>query len=348
MRPVYTYVLSLAFFLTFNTVTFAQQITDAVSYLTFIGNQFEQVSSDMMSYTSAASHGKSARKVDKKRSEVLQTVKEVERNVRLMKPFNGDHSYRDSVIAYFQISSALLNEDYAKIVDMEAVAEESYDLMEAYMLAKERANSKLDHAFVKVNNQQKAFASNNNITLTEGSSKLSQKMGATKKVLGYHDALYLIFFKSYKDEVYFMDALSKGDINALEQTKNSLLDNAITGLKNLGPISGFEGDASLKNACQQLLAFYKLEGGAKSNDLVEFFLLKENFDKMKAAMDAKRPTEGNQVEIDKFNKLVLEYNNSTNKFNSVNNEFNKKRGEFIDKWNKASAEFLDDHIPKYK
>jgi len=44
---------------------------------------------------------------------------------------------------------------------MEDVAEQSYDLMEAYLLAKERAGDKLDEAYKKVANQQKIFAEQN-------------------------------------------------------------------------------------------------------------------------------------------------------------------------------------------
>ena len=338
-----------AFILVFFTCTLsAQEPSDAVSYLSFVGAQFERISGDMMSYTSAASHGKSARKVEKRRAEVIQTVKEAERNVRLLKPFEGDHAFRDSVVAYFQISSALLREDFARIVDMEEVAEDSYDLMEAYMLTKERANDKLDLAFQKVKNQQNAFASKNNIILTEASGNLSQKMEKTRNVFNYYNKVYLIFFKSYKDEVYFMDALAKGDVNRLEQTKNSMFTNATNGLKSLAAVTAFESDVSLKKAGQQLLSFYVLEAGPKSNELVEFFLKKENFEKMKTAIENKRPSERGQAEIDKFNKLVADFNASANKFNAVNGELNKKRGDFFNQWNKASAEFLDNHIPKYK
>lgn len=324
----------------------AQQPTTAVSYLEFIGNQFNNISNDMMSYTSAVSHGKSARKVEKRRNELMQTIREAETNVRKLKPFNGDAALRDTVSSYFKLSRLVLNEDYAKIVNMEEVAEQSYDKMEAYMLAKEMAEDKLDKALERANSEYQGFASRNNIKLLEGSSKLSEKMKQTGKVMKYYNVIYLIFFKSYKDEAYFMDALSRNDVSAIEQTKNSLKNSVLDGSKKLIPVNAFENDKSLKAACEKLLQFYQYESSDKTSELTDYILKKEKFEKAKKVLDAKR--DKSQADIDSFNKLVKEYNDSVTKYNNLNNDLNKKRNEALNNWNKASAEFLDNHVPKHK
>jgi hypothetical protein len=328
--------------------SFSQTVGDASSYLEYIGNQYTMVSNDMMGYTSAASHSKSARKIEKKRTELMQSIKEAERNMRKMKPYKGDASLRDSVVSYFRITAVVLNEDYGKIVDMEEIAEQSYDLMEAYMLAKEKANLKLDEAFQKADNQYHTFATLNNIRLIETSSKLSKKMEEANQVMNYYNRAYLIFFKSYKDEAYFMDALNKGDVNALEQTKSALQLSSTEGLKKMSPTGTYQGDKSLKVACERMLEFYKLESSTKSNDITDYYLRKEKFEKSKKAIDAKRPGERAQTEIDAFNKIVNEFNASVNKFNQVNNDLNKRRNEALNAWNKVSSDFLDNHIPKHR
>lgn len=124
----------------------AQEKSPALTYLDEIGNQFTIVSNDMMSYTSAVSHGKSARKIEKKRAEVMQSLRDAVTNVKRLKPFQKDASLRDSVVSYFQLSALVLKEDYGKIVNLEEVAEQSYDAMEAYMLTKELADQKLHEA----------------------------------------------------------------------------------------------------------------------------------------------------------------------------------------------------------
>lgn len=327
----------------------AQQNTEqAHAYMSTIGTQFYEISNDRMSYTSAASHGKSARKVEKKRTELINTMKAAEANIRKMKPFNGSTAYRDSVVAYFVLNRIVLTQDYAKILDMEEIAEQSYDAMEAYMLAKEKAEEKLDNAFEKVNEQQKIFAQANNIKLVESDSKLSQKLETSGKVFTYYNPIYLLFFKSYKDEVYLIDAISREDVNAMEQTKNTLLANAEKGLAALGPISSYKGDASLKVACQRLLAFYKMEAEQKISEVINFQLKKENYDKMKAAFEAKRPADRTKKDVDDFNKMVTEYNAAVNKINALQNDLYKKRVEALNNWNQASDNFLNKHIPKYR
>ena len=299
-----------------------------------------------MSYTSAVSHGKSARKVEKRRTELLRQMKESEKNVRKMKTFKNDAKLRDSVASYFRICQLVLNEDYGKLLNLEDIAEQSYDAMEAYLLAKERANEKLDDANQKVSDQYDAFAANNNIKLVESDSKLSQKIKEATKVHAYYNVVYLIFFKSYKNEAYFMEAMNKADVNAMEQSRNSLLTSSTDDLTKLGPIAAYQGDASLKSSCQQLLNFYKKEASVHFPVFVEYQLKKENFEKMQKVIEGKQNR--TQAEVDAFNKAVKEFNDFTKKANASNNECNKNRSSFLNKWNESVETFLDSHTPKYR
>lgn len=323
------------------------QNTDPVAYLDFIGNEYKKMAEDMMSYTSAAAHGKSARKIDKRRTELLRQMREAERNIRTMKPFNGDHSLRDSIATYFRISGIVLNEDYAKILDMEDIAEQSYDAMEAYLLAKEKASEKVDQAHLVASRQYEEFARNNNITILANRSKLQQKMETANKVIKYHDIVYLLFFKSYKNEAYVLEAMSRQDVSALEQSINSLKESASDDLIKIGKINSFVGDNSLKVACQRMLNFYRQESISKFPVMVEYFLQKEKFDKIKAAFDSKRPHDRKQEDIDLYNKTVENMNNISNTVNKVNDELNKTRNSLLSNWNKASNTFMDNHTPKY-
>ena len=338
----------IAFLILISCTLRAQESNDAGAYLEHIGNQYTEVSKDLMSYTSAASHGKGAKKVEKKRQELIGTMKEAESTVRKMRPFQGDHQLRDSVASYFRLSRLVLLEDYGKIVDMEDIAEQSYDAMEAYMLAKEKANDKLEHSYDRVHEQHSLFAKKNNIRIIESETKLSQKLESSGKVYNYYNKVYLLFFKSFKDEAYLMEALAKGDVNAIEQTKSALANSSSAGLGKLNEIGLFNNDATMKNVCQQFLAFYQQEATDKATQQVDFFLKKKTFEKMKKAIDAKRQNDRTQSDIDLFNKSLNEFNQSVNKFNSINNELNKKRSDLINLWNKTSDSFLSRYVPRYR
>ena len=330
------------------TILKAQEANDPGAYLNSIGIQFNEMSKDMMSYMSAASHGKSARKVDKKRQELISTVKEAERTVRKMRPFKGDHQLRDSVAAYFKLSHLVLLEDYGKIVDLEEIAEQSYDAMEAYLLAKERANDKMDISYDRVIEQHDLFAKQYNIKIIENESNLSKKLETSGKVYSYYNQVYLVFFKSYKDEAYLMNAYEKADVNAMEQTKNALAASSAEGIKKLVQIGLHNYDATLKNSCQQLLVFYQQEATSKVPDQIDFFLKKENFEKIKKAFDAKRPNDRTQEDVNRYNQAGKEYNAAVNKFNATNADLNKRRGDLLNQWNKTTDAFLNKHVPKYR
>lgn len=323
------------------------QTNEAFVYLETIGNEFYEISHNSMSYTSAAAHGKSARKVDKRRTDLINTIKIAETKIRRMKPFAGDVSFRDSVVAYLVLDRIVMTEDYGKILNMEEIAEQSYDHMEAYLLAKERAEEKLEAAYDRVNEQQKIFAAKNNIKLVEGTSKLSQKLEKSGKVLNYYNKIYLLFFKSFKNEFYLLDAAQQKDISAMEQSKNSLLISAEQDLEKIGSIPAFNGDNTMKTACQQLLIFYKMEALQKVPEMINFQLKHENFEKMKASMEAKRPADRTKQDIENFNKAVNEYNDAVEKINVLNNELNKKRNALLNQWDNAKENFLNKHIPRH-
>ena len=67
-------------------------------------------------------------------------------NIAKMPDFEGDKSLRDSTVSYLSLCYNVLNEDYSKILDLEEIAEQSFDLMEAYLLAQQKAGEKLDEA----------------------------------------------------------------------------------------------------------------------------------------------------------------------------------------------------------
>lgn len=177
---------------------YAQPNPNAGEYLGRIGEQFGEISKDLMSYSSATAHGRGARKVEKKRQELIGTLKQAEFNVRKLRPFNENSQLRDTVASYLHLSRIVLTEDFGKIINLEDVAEQSYDAMEAYLLAKELAYDKLDQSFDRVKEQQKAFAQKYEIKLIENESELSRKLEKAGQVNSYYNQVYLVFSKALK------------------------------------------------------------------------------------------------------------------------------------------------------
>jgi hypothetical protein len=322
----------------------AQKFDKAIDYMNYISNESKKISSDMWSYTSAVAHSGKARKIENKRKDLIETVNDAKKRISKMSDFNGDKSYRDSMISYLTISNIVLTEDYSKIIDMEELTEQSYDKMEAYMTAQQMANDKIDIASEMINNKERLFATANGITMTEEKDKTGKNLEKAGEVFKYYNVLYLIFFKSYKQEMYLLDALQKKDVNALEQNKNSLITISNEGLLKLNAIKGFKGDVTVKMACQKMLQFYKKEATDKVGFMRDFILKSDNFNKQKAAFEEKK-SHSNE-ENNSYNKVVNDFNTAIAAFNKVNADLSKERSTDLDGWNNSVQVFLDKQVPK--
>jgi hypothetical protein len=340
--------LLLTFSLSAFHLSRAQSFPDAGAYMSFIGTQHQEITKDMWSYTSAVAHGKSARKVENRRQELLKTLTDARRKIATMPAWQGDKSLRDSTAKYLLTSFHILNEDYGKLVNLEDVAEQSYDAMEAYLLAQELAHDKLNAAGEQLEETQKSFAARQNIRLIENEDKVSAKLSKANTVTSYHRVVYLIFFKSYKQEFYLMDAIMKKNINAIEQNNNTLEHFAREGMARLDTIAAYSGDKSLVSACRQMIEFYQQESKEKIPALTSFYLQEENFTKMKKAFDAKRPAERTQADVDQFNKAANELNKAGSDFNALNKQLYENRKKLLENWNKTAQAFMDKHTPKYR
>lgn len=320
---------------------------DAGKYMDVMGREFKKISEETWDYIGAVAHGKKARQIEGQRKQMLNANRSALARIKRMEPFKGDASYRDSVVKYLEMSYAVLNHDYSKIVDMEEISEQSYDAMEAYMMAQEIANEKLDQAGDVAYNAQKDFAQKNNITLVEEKTETGEKLDKAGEVFKYYNKIYLVFFKPYKQEAYLVEAQNKSDINAMKQNQDALASLAKEAKEKLKTIQQYKNNTSLKSSCNDVLDFYIFEAETKVPLLIDFYLKKEKFEKLKTAMDTKGKNPS-KSEVDEFNKAVGEYNKASDNFNKINQELNDKRGNALEKWNKSVSKFLDRNVSKKK
>lgn len=305
-----------------------------------------ELSKKYMSYMSEIAHGGKARKMEKRREDVVLSLRETIREANKLRPYKGDASLRDAYKDFWNVLLSLFTEDYHRIVDMEEVAERSYDAMEAYLLTQELANEKLEDANTKVRTAYNAFAASNNITLTEGqTSKLNKKLNQAGQVSKYTNQIFLISFKSSVQESEMIEALNRKDINAVEQTKNSMLKFSEEGLLKLDSIKPFKGDGSLANACRKVLEFQKQEAG-KMDVIIDFLIKSDELDKMKKSYESKPAAKRTKEDVDAFNKAIENFNKSVEQYNKVNNELNAGRTRVRTHYDTTKKRFMDHHVPR--
>ena len=341
---------SLLFVLfSFIAVSKAQDLDKPGAYMTAISNAHKEMDQKYMAYTSAAAHGKRARKVEKLRLQVLESISNSRDKIADIPFYKGDNSLRQSNIDYINFCYTIFNEDYAKIVNTEEIAEQSFDDMQALLLLREKVDEKLKGAVEKVNKASKDFAAKYNVNLIEGKDELGEKMAQASKVGKYYKPIFLLFFKCNWQDNSLTKALQDNKLNDVEQSRNSIIKYADEGLLALNAIQNFEGgDVFLKMACKQALQGFKSIAEKETPKITDYYLKKENFEKIKKAFEGKSQSDRTKEDVDAYNKAVKDMNAAVNISNEASTNANNKRNELYKTWEEAVKTFYDTNVPHYR
>jgi hypothetical protein len=324
----------------------AQDVSNPAGYMAAISNAHSDMNKKYMAYMSMAAHSNRRRKIEKLRQQVLESITESRYKTIEIPIYKGDNSLRKSSMDYIQMCYNVFNEDYNKIVNMEEIAEQSFDEMQAFILLQEKTDEKLKEAFSKMDEATKAFAAKYDVKLVDSKDALGEKMEVAGKLSHYKNQVYLLFFKCNWQDGNVVKAMNAKKVNDVEQARSALVRYAEEGIKTLDTLKGFEGDKSLAATCKQVLQFYKKTAENDLPKMTDFFLKQENFDKIKKTLDSK--AEHSKAEVDAYNKAVNEMNAAVNTFNQLNNQVNNNRNQILKNWSDTESSFTDLHMPHYK
>ncbi|WP_055446154.1 hypothetical protein [Lacinutrix mariniflava] len=339
-----TKLLFASFFL-LSLLASAQSFGSALDYLEFIGKEQETVTKNTWKYTKAVAHSKSDRSITKKREVLIKTVARAIAKIDKAKGFNGE-DYKTNVLKHMRLNESLLKKEYADIIDMKAVAEQSYDLMEAYILAQELADEKMMESQIEYEKNFYAFAEEYKINIIESDNDLGKKMAISNKVFDHTNALYLIFFKVYINEVYLWEAIEKSDVSGIQQNANALNQAAKDGLEILKTTDSYKTDKSLILAYKAVLNFFIDESETKIPVIADYLILKEDFETIKTTLDKTPEKKRTKAQIDSYNKKIKEINKAGTTYNKVNTSLNSNRQKVLIKMEEAKSKFLSRHVPK--
>lgn len=327
----------------------AQGPDNPVEHMEFFTSREQELSKKYLSYMGEVAHGNRARRLEKRRQELISEIRKSLAEANRLPPFKGDPSLRDAYKVYWDILLKVFNEDFHKIVDMEEIAEQSYDHMEAYLMAQEKAGEVLGDAQEQIHPVYTAFAAKNNVRLiSAGDSKLDKRLRQVSAVNAYYHQVFLIFFKSYKQEAYVLEALNRKDINGVEQNRSTLVRFAEEGLQKMDTLKAFKGDGSLATACRKVLEFHKAEGEKHLPGVNDFLLKSDEFEKIRKAFEAKPAAKRIQEDIDIYNQAVNDINGALNNSNKLLTAMNSGREKVLNNWDVMRKRFMELHIPKGK
>jgi hypothetical protein len=334
---------------TANIAALAQDpANDPGAYITVIGTAQTKMNHSYMAYISASAHSSRKRKIEKMRSEAVDDIVLCQAAIKNLDAYKGDNSLKQNSLNYVQVCYKVFNEDYAHIVNMEDIAEKSYDEMQEYLLLQEATNDTLNLAYQRMDRAVETFAKKYGVNLVTQKTELGDKMEETNRMSKYHDKIYLLFFKCSWEDDQLNQAIEQKNVTKAEQVRSALDKYAIEGLAVLDTMKVFDNDGSLANGCHQALDFFKDEAENKIPMVSDYFLKNENFEKLKTTFDSKPANQRTQQDVDAYNKAVNDLNASINTVRQVDDDLNNGRKKAYDVWNATEKNFIDQHTPYYK
>lgn len=322
----------------------AQDGSSSVTYMDELLGSVDELKNETWAYLKSVTRGQNARRVEKKRKKLISEIKSVRKTVSKFDAYENDGSLKDALFEYLDMTYSVLKEDYDKILDMEEIAEQSYDLMEAYMTAQELASKKMEEASDKLTEAQKIFAANNNINLIEGElDKKSEKIKKAGEAVSYYNDFFLLNFKCQIQETYVLEAMERGDVSSVEQNKSALLSYVNENRAILDTFPTLEDDRQLIDACLVLMDFYEREANEYFSKVTDYFIEKENFKRVQNQFNSISEYDRTQEDVDRFNEAVNKINQAVNKYNSIMEASNKERAQQLKQWNKEVDDFLSNH-----
>jgi len=339
-------LLNSFLFLFFVTISNAQEFKTPLDYLNYIGKESEIISRNTWKYTTTVAHTKNARRIDANRKSLIKSIQNAAKKIEALKDgYNGDVEYKNQLLVYLSILENQINSEYDKIIDMQEVAEQSYDFMEAYILTRDLVNAKINDEVDKLNANQKIFANKYNIQITEDTSELAKKIKISNDVLENHSHLFLIFFKVNFTESLLFKAIEREDISDIQQNSIDLIQYVNEGLEKLKTFKPYKNDKSLILATKKYLEVSKKEALEFSPTVVYFIMLNQKFEESKKIIDNKLAKNRSKEEVNNFNKLVDQVNIEVGNYNRNTNKFNLDRTDAFNNWYLTGDNFIARYVP---
>ncbi len=339
MKSILTILLLIS-----SVVMYSQKFKNASEYLDFVSQEQEAITKNMWKYTKAMAHSKSDRTIDSKRSVLLKSVERAIAKIEKADGYDGD-DFKNHILRYMRLNESMLNQDYANIIDLKEVAEQSYDFMEAYILAQEMADKKMEEAYIEYDTNFRLFAATNKINIIDNVSDLGKKMKISREVFNHYNKLHLIHFKVSINEVYLWEAIEKGDVNAIQQNANALSQSAKEGLELLSTLELYKNDKSVVEATKKSFEFYIDEADNQIPSVTEFLVTNEDFETIKNTLEKTPEKKRTKEQVDTYNKKVKDINKMVVNYNKTNESLNRNRQNAINLLNNANENFLSKHIP---
>lgn len=282
-------------------------------YNNYIVHQQSMMMRRLVEYIVHSVHNENFKEVEDKRQGVLFQIDLAIHNLEKLKPLESGDEMREKALEVFKLYKKLYSEDYGKINLLKRTKENSFENMETYFDALDKAESEINNSFNELNKVQLDFAEKHELKIKEHEKDGTMEIIANLNK--YSRAVFLEYFKVYKLSSAFMNETVEQNDETAETTGEALLKGTEDAYTNLKNIEAYKGDEDYKNKAMAYVAYNKLFS-TKDFPSIMSILTKE---------------ERSQADIDSLNEILTQYYNDTN--------------DLLNQFNNANLNLMRTHIP---
>ncbi len=292
-------------------------LKNASDYNNYIMKEMAAAVQKNFEYISFNVHSEEFDLMEAKRNEVTQQIIRSKEKIKNMPPLDGDTRLRDEAVETLTEYQHAFELDYKDVIGLKRKSKDSYESMEAYWKAEDKAEEKINKATTRLRKAQQVYASKNNMKVVDGKNDdvLEQKMAKITAVNNYWRDIYLEFFKVSKEYDTMWDLLSKEKPLPLDQQRKQVMKAIDRSLPILKAKPGFNGDVEFRDQTVNLLEYYHK-------------VAEQDFAKIVDVL-SKKPT---QEEIDQVNAII--------------NNCNADHERLVYNWNIASQDLFKKNVDK--
>lgn len=314
------YLTLIAFFL-ISVSSFAQPFEHPVDYNNFIVEEMNEIVNKNLEYISQSVHSENFEQVEVKRKGLVSQIKTAYNNISQTDPYEKGEKLQSECVAVLNMYKQVFEIEFQEVNVLKQSSQASYEAMEAYFLAQDKAEKNLSRATERFYKAQKSFIKSHNIKMQESTDEeASEQFKAIAEVNEYTRELYLIYFQMSKYSSIFFEAVGQQEKAGLEGKRKRLEAAADRALAKMNQMKGFKGDTDLLNKTKTLAKFHKDISMAGFADIVKVIRAKQE--------------DLTQKDVDSYNAAIELYNS---KIQTLTNDYNE-----------AQAELMKKHIPKHK
>lgn len=209
-------------------------------------------------FLSFAVHSEDYDLMDTKRKEVVRQINESKDKIGKMPAINGDTQLRDEAVEALNEYKNAFELDFKDVIGLKKKSKDSYEAMENYFKAEDKAEEKVTNATNRLRKVQERYASKNNMKIVNPGEDdaLEQKMARISAVNAYWRGIFLQYFKVSKIYDKMWDMLAQQKPGPLEHQRVEVVTIAEKTLPLLKSRPDFNGDVEFRDQTVTVVEYY--------------------------------------------------------------------------------------------